>query len=45
MTQIENIEYRIGLLEREQRYLQEDIEDLRERIEEEKQVNEMYMED
>ena len=45
MTQIENIEYKIGLLEREQRYLQEDIEDLRERIEEEKQVNEMYMED
>ncbi len=44
MTQIETLEDRIERLQREQRYLADDIEDLREKIEEEKQVQELYME-
>lgn len=44
MTQIETLQDRIELLQREQRYLNEDIEDLLEKIENEKKTNELYME-
>ncbi len=45
MTHIETLQDRITRLEREQRYLADDIEDLREKIEEEKQVDQLYMEE
>jgi peptidoglycan hydrolase CwlO-like protein len=38
MTQIEEWQHKIELLEREQRYLEDDIQDLRERIAEEQQL-------
>ena len=45
MTLIEEMQYKIELLTREQKYIQEDIEDLLEKIEEEKEINKLYMED
>ncbi len=45
MSQIETLQDRIERLEREQRYIADDIEDLREKIEEEKQVDQLYMEE
>jgi len=44
MTQIENWQEKIEHLQREQRYIQEDIEDLLEKIAEEKEANKLYME-
>lgn len=45
MTKIEEWQYKIELLEREQKYIREDIEDLREKIREEKEADELFMED
>ena len=45
MTQIETLQDRIERLQREQRYLADDIEDLREQMEEEKQIDQLYMEE
>ena len=45
MTLIEEMQYKIELLTREQKYIQEDIEDHQEKIEEEKEINKLYMED
>lgn len=44
MTRIEELKYKIELLTREQKYIQEDIEDLLEKIEEEKKAEKLYME-
>lgn len=45
MTPIEKWQHEIELLTREQKYIQEDIEDLLEKIEEEKEIEKLYMED
>lgn len=41
MTPIEKLQYQIELLEREKRYIQEDIEDLREKIDNEIKADEL----
>ena len=44
MTQIENWQYKIEQLQKEQRYIQEDIEDLLEKINEEKEADKLFKE-
>lgn len=45
MTQIEKLLEQIEHLERERRYLQDDIEDILEKIANEMKINELYMEE